>query len=436
VIILRVVSVLVLAGLVQHGGASGQPLRVGDAAAVPANRSLSYAAYPLTALNSLDAQIQRAGSRFRLILARDTVEFEPGSPFYTHRGKLLQLPFPVEQRGDDLLVPRGFFTDQLPRALAPNLVWADNRLARVPAAASTQAASQPRPPATPPKPETATTKAVTPPSSAPKDTARPTPRPAPPATAQKAAPPASTASKDASKPANRNLNRIVVIDPGHGGKDPGKPGPNGLLEKNVALAVSNRLAGYLRERGYEVHLTRTRDTLIALGDRPHMANEWKKGRPSTLFVSIHANSAVRSARGFETFFLSDAQTDDERRVAEMENEVVKFEERPKEAAPELDLILSGLRNDYYLRASNDLAATIQQHIAKVHPGPNRGVKRAGFRVLVGALMPAVLVELAFISNPDEAKLLGTSAFQQKIAFSLADAIANYFDSYEHLWMQD
>src|SRR5690606_9337334 len=196
-----------------------------------------------------------------------------------------------------------------------------------------------------------------------------------------------------------------------GGRDPGKIGPNGLREKDVALAVSRRLAALLRARdGYEVHLTRTTDTLIALGDRPALANRWKAGRPAAVYISIHANSAVAAARGFETFFLSEARTEDERRVAEMENAAVAYEENHDSAngGHELDLILNNLRNDFYLRASNALAEIVQRRIAAFHPGPNRGVKQGGFAVLVGAFMPAVLVETAFISNRNEARLLGSS----------------------------
>jgi len=172
--------------------------------------------------------------------------------------------------------------------------------------------------------------------------------------------------------------------------------------------------------------------LIALADRPALANQWRAGRPA-VFLSIHAN-AFTSARvkGFETFFLSEARTDDERRVAEMENESARYEDRPV-ASSEVDLILNEIRNDFYVRASNDLAAAVQDRIASFHTGPNRGVKRAGFRVLVGALMPAVLIEVAFISNPEEARLLKTSAFQDRLVQGIGDAVDGFFDKNGHLW---
>jgi N-acetylmuramoyl-L-alanine amidase len=231
---------------------------------------------------------------------------------------------------------------------------------------------------------------------------------------------------------------VVIIDPGHGGRDPGKAGFGGVLEKDVALAVSHRLAALLRERGYEVHMTRTTDTLIALADRPRLANKWKAGRPQALFLSIHANAASRgTAAGFETFFLSEARTADERRVAELENAAVQYEDDGGEAfdLDELGHILHGLRNNFYQRASNDFAEVVQQRLAAFHPGPNRGVKQAGFRVLVGALMPAVLVELAFITHPEEARLLATSSFQQNASRALAEAVGRFFESHEFLWTE-
>jgi N-acetylmuramoyl-L-alanine amidase len=116
----------------------------------------------------------------------------------------------------------------------------------------------------------------------------------------------------------------------------------------------------------------------------------------------------------------------------MENAAVEYEERP-ENGDVVDHILNDIRNDFYVRASSDLAEAVQDRLASFHSGPNRGVKRAGFRVLVGALMPAVLVEVAFISNVDEARLLGTSAFQQKVAWGLADAVDGFFERNQHLW---
>ena len=225
--------------------------------------------------------------------------------------------------------------------------------------------------------------------------------------------------------------RIVVLDPGHGGRDPGRAGPGGVLEKNLVLTLARRLASELRDRGYEVHLTRDADTLISLADRPRRANEWKAGRPQAVFMSIHANAGVAQASGFETYFLSDARTADERRVAEMENAAGEYEDRRAPAAPAVEQILNGLRNDYYVRASDDLAELVQRQLARVEPGPNRGVKQAGFRVLVGAIMPAVLVETGFITNRADERWLTSSRAQRRLVNALADALDSFFA--RHAW---
>jgi N-acetylmuramoyl-L-alanine amidase len=223
----------------------------------------------------------------------------------------------------------------------------------------------------------------------------------------------------------------VILDAGHGGRDSGMRGPSGVLEKDITLMLVQGLQDELEQRGYEVHLTRDTDTLIALADRPRRANEWKRGRPRAIFMSIHTNSGASQATGFETYFLSDARTADERRVAELENAAADLEDRSTKSAPAVDWILESLRNDYYVRASNDLAELVQRRLGKVHPGPDRGVKQAGFRVLVGAIMPAVLVETAYMSNPKEERLMADDDFRQRMVKALADAIGDFF--HRHAW---
>ncbi|HUF14129.1 MAG TPA: N-acetylmuramoyl-L-alanine amidase, partial [Longimicrobiales bacterium] len=236
-------------------------------------------------------------------------------------------------------------------------------------------------------------------------------------------------------PDPRELARVVVIDAGHGGRDAGAVGPGGVREKDVTLGIALRLAALLRGRpGYEVHLTRSTDTLIALFDRPRLANGWKDGRPAALFLSIHANSSRDSdVQGFETFILSEARTADERAVAERENAAASYDAR--EDAPdqdEMSFILSDLRNEFYVHASHDLASLVQGEIASFHRGPDRGVKQAPFVVLVGAYMPAVLVETAFVSNASESRTLASSAFQDRTAMALSRAVDDFFDSHAYL----
>lgn len=334
----------------------------------------AYAAFPASLLAPVGARTSVRGDAAELVLAADTIRFEALSPFFRARGATHQLVRPVYVQGGELYLPHQFFVEWLPTAFPKYFALEEGRLVF---------ASLPG------------------------------------ATAMAPAPAAS---------------RIVVIDPGHGGADPGEVGTGGVREKDVTLAVARRLERVLRERGYEVHLTRTTDTLVALADRPRLANEWRAGRPGAIFVSLHANSGPPSAQGFETFFLSEARTDDERRVAEMENAAVKFEAPGTPARiRELDSILQDLRNDFYLRASNDLAETIQRRMGRFHPGPDRGVKQAGFLVLVGALMPAVLVELAFVTNPGEAVLLASDDFQERLGRGLADAIDEFFEMHEYSW---
>jgi len=362
---------------------AGGPVRVAPAS------HLGHPAYPASALSALGARWEDEPAGARAVLFGDTLRFELYSPFFTVRGQTVQLVAPVYRADGALHLPHQFFVEWLPARYPDRLRYEDGVLRLAPAAAAAGAAAR----------------------------------------------------QDAgARPARNRPTRIVIIDPGHGGRDPGKIGPNGLREKDVALAVSRRLAALLRARdGYEVHLTRTTDTLIALGDRPALANRWKAGRPAAVFISIHANSATRGARGFETFFLSEARTEDERRVAEMENAAVEFEDDQKLAngdGHELGAILNTLRNDFYLRASHNFAEIVQRRLATFHPGPNRGVKQGGLVVLIGAFMPAILVEMAFISDQREARLLGTSEFQQKIAFALAEAVEEFFTSHEHLWLTE
>jgi N-acetylmuramoyl-L-alanine amidase len=231
----------------------------------------------------------------------------------------------------------------------------------------------------------------------------------------------------------------VIVDAGHGGVDNGMTGPIGggprIYEKNITLAVANKLGDQLESRGVDVVYTRTRDTLLALDDRGKIANR----AGGNLFISVHVNAAnpnwrdPRSSRGFETYFLSEARTEDARRVEQMENDAVKFEsaqERIDKDDP-LSFILSDMQQNMHLRESSDLAELIQRRLGKMHPGPSRGVKQAGFRVLVTAYMPAVLVEIGFGTNPAEAAYIADPAKQAALASAIADAAMEYLSRYEN-----
>lgn len=231
--------------------------------------------------------------------------------------------------------------------------------------------------------------------------------------------------------------KIVVIDAGHGGPDSGMSGPIGnsqwFVEKDVTLSVAKKLAAVLRGRGVDVLMTRTTDTLVALADRGKIANS----NHGDVFISIHVNApgyntaAAARERGFETYFLAEAKTEDERRVQDMENESVKFEtgaNAPK--GDPLNFIITDMAQNEHLRESSDLARTIQDGLIDVHPGPNRGVQQANFAVLRGSYMPAVLVEIGFGSNQSEATYLSDQGNQIALARSIAQSVLDYLAHYQ------
>jgi N-acetylmuramoyl-L-alanine amidase len=206
-----------------------------------------------------------------------------------------------------------------------------------------------------------------------------------------------------------------------------------VAEKNITLAVSLLLAEALRARGVDVALTRSKDTLIALSDRGRFANQ----RRADLFLSVHVNAAnmrwrdPAGARGFETYFLAEAKTEEESRVERMENEAVRFETEVSAAKGDpLSFIMHDMAQNEHLRESSDLAASVQGALGKIHPGPDRGVKQANFAVLRTSYMPAVLVELGFGTNPREAAYLGERARQRELAAAIADATLEYLAHYE------
>ena len=180
-------------------------------------------------------------------------------------------------------------------------------------------------------------------------------------------------------------------------------------------------------------MTRSRDTLIARDDRGPIAN----ARRADLFISLHTNAANPSwrngqrVRGVETYFLATARTEDERRVAAMENDVVRFETQtdPDKGDP-LSFILNDLAQNEHLRESADLAELVQSRLAARHPGTNRGVKQAGFAVLARAFMPAILVEVGFGTNVEDAAWMASVEGQRDIAQSITDAVIEYLQHYE------
>jgi len=209
----------------------------------------------------------------------------------------------------------------------------------------------------------------------------------------------------------------VLVDPGHGGEDLGAVAPNGTPEKVVTLAVGKMLAARLREAGYEVRLTRTRDTYPTLQERVVMANEWD----ADLMLSIHVNSAPRrSAEGVETYVLS-REASDPRALA-----LARFENAYEFDQAETGDALQGLLNEMARRARENetarLASIFHEHLVGQLPVYDRGVRKAPFFVLAGTTMPAFLLELGFISNPKEAKDLLDRAYQHRLARAVSKAV--------------
>jgi N-acetylmuramoyl-L-alanine amidase len=216
--------------------------------------------------------------------------------------------------------------------------------------------------------------------------------------------------------------RTIVIDPGHGGEEVGARGPGGTLEKDVTLGIAKRLRSALvGSLGYQVFLTRERDEEVPLDDRTAIANNYK----ADVFLSIHANaSRSHGASGSEVYFLSYEASDEEsRRVALSEGSA--FPEASAPASSDLALILWDMAQAEHLEESSALALRLQEELARVAGGEGRGIKQAPFRVLVGAAMPAVLIEVAFISNPAEEKQLASDAFQGKVAQAILRALTRY-----------
>ena len=235
----------------------------------------------------------------------------------------------------------------------------------------------------------------------------------------------------------RPARRTIVVDAGHGGRDNGMHGPIGggppIYEKNITLAVAKKLSADLESRGMTVVMTRKTDTLITLGDQGKIANEAR----GDLFISVHVNAANTGwknpggARGYETYFLAEAKTEDERRVARMENASARFDTRSSgDRDNPLTFLLNDMMQNEHLRESSDLAQTIQGQLRKIHPGPSRGVKQAGFIVLVTAYMPSVLVEIGFGTNPAEAAWISSADGQNQIATAIADGAMEYLTHFD------
>jgi N-acetylmuramoyl-L-alanine amidase len=345
---------------------------------------------PATALlSALDGSARINEGWAEVSVARQAFRFLVGAPLYIFANRLQPLASSASVSHDTLYLPFQFVTEVLPSSLSQRYRY-DSRQARL---IDVTAPSR-----------TASTRAPPPP-------------------------------KDARLSNGLRPGHIVTIDPGHGGVDPGNPGiffPRGTREKDVTLRVGLLLRDELKRRGIGVTMTRASDTLIALGDRGRYCTE-----ACDLFVSLHVNALARrpgftDIRGFETYFLAEAKTEEAARVAQMENEAVRFEAGSPEAVSNvgLDFILKDLQLNEHLRESARAADLVQSRLKTVHIGDSRGVKQAGFMVLTTARRPAILVELGYSTNPEDGRFLTTFASQKAMAYAIADAVVEYLLEYE------
>lgn len=227
--------------------------------------------------------------------------------------------------------------------------------------------------------------------------------------------------KDAQK---KWLIDCIVIDAGHGGRDPGAIG-NKLQEKVITLDIALRLKKILsKEPNLRIVMTRETDVFVPLQERTKIANR-ENGK---LFISIHANAARnKKVRGIETYFLSPARTEKALEVAELENRVIRLEQDTSiyQKLTDENFILLTMAQSQFVRESQELAFLVQRNAVKRLGLEDRGVDQAGFYVLVGASMPAILFETAFISNPQDAKVLRSESARQAYAEALAKAIIEF-----------
>jgi len=222
---------------------------------------------------------------------------------------------------------------------------------------------------------------------------------------------------------------VIVIDPGHGGKDPGAVGSKGTKEKNIVLQVAKRLKPLLEQRlKVRVVMTRDTDKFVPLSERGNIANS----AGGKLFVSLHCNAARdRKAHGIETYFLAPARRQRALEVALAENSVIQYEETTAQYPDLTDegYILTAMAQSHFLKESEYLASVVQTETARVLNLPDRGVDQAGFYVLIGASMPGILFEMGFISNRKEESLLRTTRFQQQLAEALFRSIEAFVSRY-------
>src|SRR5258705_77294 len=332
------------------------------------------------------------GSAVRVTLGGRAFDFDVGAPVFRCDSAAYPLASAPYIARDTLFLPLHWLTEYVPRLLPGRYRWdpwlarLDERRAPAPPAVVASAPVVTTPPPLPPNPIT-----------------------------------------------GLRLPHTIVVDPGHGGIDPGNPGlalPHGTTEKDITLGIGMLLRAELVRRGLNVVLTRASDTLIDLASRPLFCRV-----DCDLFVSIHVNAMPAGRRqtqvnGVETYFVSDAKTEDQKRVAQMENDALRFETSSAGSGGPLGFILNDLQLNEYLRESARLAELVQGKVAAVHPGEDRGVQQGPFLVLAAARRPSILVEAGFATNQKDGAFLGSAEGQRKIATAIADGVVAYLLEFE------
>ncbi len=226
---------------------------------------------------------------------------------------------------------------------------------------------------------------------------------------------------------------VVVIDAGHGGRDPGAIGIDKLKEKEVTLSIALKLGELMKKEMPDVKVVYTRkdDSFVDLYKRGKIANE-NNGK---LFISIHCNSTKKKptdVNGTEVYLLRPGRTEEAIDIAETENSVIEFEDNPQryEKLTDENFILVSMAHSAYMKYSEKFAELLHKEFDANLKLKSRGVKQAGFYVLVGASMPSVLIETGFISNKDDAKFLKTAVGQKQMAECIFSAIKTYRGFYE------
>ncbi|MDR3013293.1 MAG: N-acetylmuramoyl-L-alanine amidase [Chitinispirillales bacterium] len=336
-----------------------------------------------------------------------SVSFVQGNRFYMVDTEAFILPFPPTVRESRLYLPVGELVRAFGAKYPGTLNWDEG--------ASTITVDSRRP----------TTVAA----STPTQTASTTPAPRP-------APAPRTPDRPATALSDIPQFTTIVIDPGHGGRDPGAIGPGGAKEKDVTLAIGLELRRLLRQAGLTVYMTRDTDVFVPLRDRTNFANQ----KRADLFVSIHANAVDGNqrrrdaVRGYKIYFLSQAKNEGDQLSAMRENAVVELEDREtRHNYDALQDVLISIAGNELLRESQELSIIMEQTFGSRQsriPRLHLGVGQANFWVLNGAFMPSVLVEVGFISNTNEEKLLTDNRVQTQLASALSESILKFKTMFE------